>query len=397
MRSLSPETFTNFNYPIILLQLYVGSPISTYNLIYETNSPYSILIANSSGLSHAKSPYDLHNSTTKEITDRQSKLYINGNSYGEGVFIKDEIKTSLSQRGVSFTFMLAIEFYHPFINYNADGIASFTFQYTELTYSLIDTLYISRSIDKKIFAHKFINETHGTLYVGEDGVSDEGIRKKETYCNIDSENWSCTLETLYIDLSGSSLESNIHQTVIFSTGEYTIELPYPSVENILLEYKKIMNDYDSNNKCYISNLKQHLTLLSCDSINFHYDLPCINFKFLKNLTLTLPGSESFMYSNDNKRYEFVIQGDSLGFSKGKIGLALLKNYHMIFDKSQYQIGFIPLNIFYKTTKPQKKYFVLLLCFFFIFLLGWVIFLIWYLFRKARRQSNKYNKILIEQI
>lgn len=395
LRSLSPETFNNFNYPIILLQLYIGSPISTYNLIYETNSPYSILIANSSGLSHAKNPYDLHNSTTKEITDRQSKLYINGNSYGDGVFVKDEIKTSLSLRGVSFTFMLAIEFYHPFINYNADGIASFSFQYTELTYSLIDTLYISRSIDKKIFAHKFINETHGTLYLGEDGISDEEMRKKEKYCNIDSESWSCTLESLYLDLSGINLESHIHQTAIFSTGDYRIELPYPSVEKLFLDYKKMMNDYDSNNKCYISNLKEHLTLLSCDSINFHSDLPHVTFKFLKNLTLTLPGCESFMYSNDNKRYEFVILGDTSGLSKGKIGLSLLKNYHMIFDKGQYHLGFIPLNIFYKAS--QKKYSGWLLSFFFIFLLALLIFLIWYLFRMTRRQSKKYNKITIEQI
>ena len=96
-----------------------------------------------------------------------------------------------------------------------------------------------------------------------------------------------------------------------------------------------------------TNLKEHLTLLSCDSINFHSDLPHVNFKFLKNLTLTLPGCESFMYSNDNKRYEFVILGDTSGLSKGKIGLSLLKNYHMIFDKGQYHLGFIPLNIFYK--------------------------------------------------
>ena len=68
---------------------------------------------------------------------------------------------------------------------------------------------------------------------------------------------------------------------------------------------------------------------------------------------------------------------------------------MIFDKGQYHLGFIPLNIFYKAS--QKKYSGWLLSFFFIFLLALLIFLIWYLFRMTRRQSKKYNKITIEQI
>ena len=389
LRHLSNED----SFPMIYIGIYIGSPLTEYKLLYDTSSQYTVLISSESTLSHPNRAYDSYASNTMEICDRQNKLFIRDDIYGMGLYTKDKVTNTLSSQRTTLTFVFATEYYHPLINYNCDGIAGLNFQYSQLTFSLIDSLYISRSINKKVFAHRFINETYGEVYLGEDGITDERQISKMKQCSVKDDNWSCYLRSV----SFNNEEVEMNKTTMFSTGSYFIEFPFKIIEGILGHYLELLNRIDYDNNCTIIHRHNYKDYIECEHIKNIEKLSTINFNFDSDVVITLDYNDMFIYSKENNKYQFVIQGNKLVSSEGKIGLIALKNYHTIFNKDKYSISFIPIKQFIQVTESPELFSGFIVGFLILITIVIIFCVVCSFIRKKRRTKYEFDTIPSEKL
>ena len=387
IRQLTP----NETFPLIYIGLYIGSPLTEYKLLYDTSSQYTVLISSESTLSHPNRAYDSYASTTKEVVDKQNKLFIRDDIYGMGLYTKDKVTNTLSSQGTNITFVFATEYYHPLINYNCDGIAGLNYQYSQLTFSLIDSLYISRSINRKIFAHRYLNETYGIVYLGEDGISTDLNLSEMKECIVQDDNWSCHLQN--VTYNNETIDMN--KTIMFSTGSYLIEFPYKTIEGILVHYNELLNQL--NNNCSIIHYNNYKDFIECYEINHIERLPTLHFNFDKNVVITIDYRDMFIHSKGNNNYQFVIQGNKLVNSDGKIGLIALKNYHMIFNKDKYSISFIPIKTFIEVFESPDAFSFFIVGFLITLAITLSLCVLCSFMRKRRKSKYEFDTIPSEKL
>ena len=350
---------------MILIKVYIGSPLKEYNLIFDTMTNYTMLLTNSSTLSKASNPYYIENSSTSKIQNgTENTLHIFENSYGVGCIVQDQITPKLLINPTLFKFILMNEYLHNSLYYNADGIAGFNYEYNQNIYSILDAFYTQRAITKKIFAFKFNTTDNGILYIGEDGMNGQNdilLRSCSSFQNV----WGCSLSKITVNQSvykDFNYELNYNAYIRFSTSTYPVEFPLIKIEDLLLKYKNALNTYNKQNNCLFKKISTLKEILVCDNIEWYPNqyLPGVSFVLNDNqLVLELQGKDLFTYSSKHG-YVCNIQGNLMSLDKGpKMGLVILKNYHTVFNKDQHLIQFTinPITYISETslTNNEGKY------------------------------------------
>ena len=187
----------------------------------------------------------------------------------------------------------------------------------------------------------------------------------------------------------------MNKTIMFSTGSYLIEFPYKTIEGILVHYNELLNQL--NNNCSIIHLNNYKDFIECDEIKKIERLPTLHFNFDKNVVIPIDYRDMFIHSKEKNNYQFVIQGNKLVNSDGKIGLIALKNYHTIFNKDKYSISFIPIRTFIEIFESPD----VLSSFIFGFLITLAITLslcvVCSFMRKRRKSRYEFDKIPSEKL
>lgn len=229
-------------------------------------------------------------------------------------------------------------------HYQFDGVLGLAQKYLNTQdnnanrFSLIDVLYNSKLITRKIFSHKFTdNYRKGKLYLGESGLDyTETNFDDYSQCNcIDRLYWNCKLD--YIALGNRTIfnhlqYNNNNYSVIFDSILYGIELPSQLAGKIISDYITI-----SQSKCEAIN---HFSIKCRRHFNFK-QWPPIRF-IMKNVTIEISPESLFdldTYNDDDDDYIYMTNMNITHSTNSRLGLMALKQYQMIFDSDNNTVGF----------------------------------------------------------
>ena len=128
-------------YPLILVDIFLGSPFRKFTLIADTEWEYTTLLSSNFTLSKAGKYYKPSESTTSKKIGTETKLISSDHAVGVGYEIKDQFTVYLARKTFEMSFLSMESFFHPLLNKTADGILGLGNNYNELTYSFFDNLF----------------------------------------------------------------------------------------------------------------------------------------------------------------------------------------------------------------------------------------------------------------
>ena len=239
--------------PIIYLD--IGFPFQNFELIYSTGKHSTWLYrykANDEKLNQKY--FDKKLSKTLFITNEHYEInYFTFGTLCEKVsdFISIDNLTSI------FTSFMLVYYLAPNSLF-ADGEFGLARKYLGIysdpyitknvsNYSFIEGLYNENKIDKKIFAHKWVSEKEGILYIGEYPLLKKEIPYYDFYTCKSSDKfgeinqyWNCYING--IKIGNKYIDYSLNEEIgIFSTGEKFIFIPEERID--IINYIKNYSDW----------------------------------------------------------------------------------------------------------------------------------------------------------
>lgn len=343
----APPENTSELFSPMTFQICVGTPSQCLNVGYDTGSYttwlpdeeiyYQNYFDSTASSTYQQKPFQLFTCETETS--------IEGNEFIDLVKLP-----SISEKTFYFNMIHANNYKNKLLS--ADGNAGFARLYIDdptkeifsnemKRFSFVEYLFNVNHIDKKLFYHRYFNDTHGELIIGED--LDLKMNEKMYYCNCVKDEvlpkivdnfWNCKLDKLTINDVDEDVTNII---AVFSTGEKYINCPYQIGVEIMEKYK-----IENPNSCSIKNLNEKESIMECDEINIQ-KLPNFKLKF-GDYTIQLDGKN--MFFKEKKKYIFAVKASST-LSWIILGDPIMKVQNFVFDADKDRVGFIESKLIQK--------------------------------------------------
>ena len=241
----------------------------------------------------------------------------------------------------TFNFLVA---YNTSIHYSFDGILGLGCHYPpkqdgfgfDERFSFLNCLQFNKLIERRVFAHQYLNRTYGKFYI--DDIPDTIRDYKKCQLSYSQEllyKWYCELNKVSFE---KGKEFTVKSSIAFDTGYIDIRAPPQEGENLLNEIISL-----SGNKCTIEETKINdndiYKRLICDYNIKISNIPNIHFT-VDDFDIILLNNDMFRLVQISNEYKFIckIVLDSR-YTYWNIGEPLIKNYDMIFNADDSFIGF----------------------------------------------------------
>lgn len=352
LRNLNINTNLLYKQYYITITICIGIPSKCFKLLYDTTS-YHMCVTNYKNSSsplitttyHDSPNATINNQTTIATSSRYFDM--NGNERNDLCVLKNDS----GHHSFFFTFISSmqvnVKYNYTMSRFQFDGVIGFAPGYqnrkkgifdNEQRFSLVNVLYDTHLIDRKVLSHKLTDNYHrGKLYIGETGFTDTDDYSK---CNcVDEFNWNCRLDYIAIGnktLFNHSLYHNSNYNVVFDSILFGIELPSQLVIKIISDYVAI-----SHNQCVAINY----FALKCERGFNLSQLPSITFR-MQNVTIDVSPELLFDLDKDqtheggvDDNYYYMNKMNITDTPVSRLGLIVLREYHMIFDYDNNSVGF----------------------------------------------------------
>ena len=233
----------------------------------------------------------------------------------------------------------------------------------EERYSFIEQLYNEKIIFHKVFTQSFKTSTRGELTFGkipDNIVSDykhygrcAALNMKEGGKIYKNKSWQCELTGVYYgeEYSQRKVKELYDTNVSFFSWRKRALVPLTFFDYLEESYFK---EYISDGICE-RTVKQRYDTFICkqDMLNAKE----FNLVF-GNWVMRIPTDQLFKYNKKNEGYEFVFYHKK-DFEKYSLGRPIVRNFHMVYDNQNSQIGFYSYdNVIYigkDQPEPPKVY------------------------------------------
>ena len=318
-----PQLFSNFGYDITAYTSYVNG-INCKN-------------CNGTKFDHNKSGTFLANGTKKT---EEYALGIMYGSYNQDVIRISNISTTLNY------FILSENISFPESKLNLDGIIGFGLDYSRMNIntSILDKIMLKLTYSNRIFSQKIINDSYGELILGQLPLELFKETSKYETCKFLENNirWGCNMSHILIGNNYKSLDDGYslsnenfeYSKTYFSTLYSNIIAPQIYLKMFSKFYFKEMLN---NQGCFIKNSEENtdVNIIFCNDYTLKL-LPDLNFVF-DNVAFKISRENLFKKKNEGI-WMFNILFHKLTRS-WYIGQCFLKNYLVVFDGHNKQIGF----------------------------------------------------------
>jgi hypothetical protein len=273
-----------------------------------------------------------------------------------------------------------------------EGIVGFGLNYSQsllnLNNSIFDKFLEKISFSNRILSQKIVNESYGELILGQIPNEIFQGKMKHEKCKLikDDAHWGCTITHLAFGDQHTSLDSAIsianykYNKTYFSTAYTNIILPEAFLKLFLDFYFK----KQIGKTCFTEEKKEDSDLINirCERSvkekfkNIHFIFNEVSFK--------IPVKDLFSHKNEKTIIFNILFHKSI--RAWYIGQIFLKNYLVVFDATNEQIGFYGNEI--NNYKYTSGYF------WFLFFFSFIIFVIVtiFIYIKISVNSNEENYI-----
>ena len=230
----------------------------------------------------------------------------------------------------------------------------------EEEFSFIEQLYQQRIISHKVFTQSFINDINGEISFGK--IPDKIVTDYKHYgrCaaldwfrqekKFKNSYWQCQLNGVYFGKEYNPEKvKKISDNVSFFSYRPLALVPLEFFNYLEQTYFK---ELIASGKCSKKNYK-NLDIFACkEDIKYSEELE-LTFVF-GYWGMRIPFDKLFQYKKSREQYEFVLYHQS-NFEKFTLGRPLVKNYLMVYDTHNAQVGFYDKdNVFYlHDSEPPK--------------------------------------------
>lgn len=317
------------------IPIQIGTPPQTFEVIIDTGS--FILWVPSSDCNpcyYSSKKFKLDKSktfikTTKELNLKFLSGSVSGKISKEYINISDLIKLK------DFDFLLANVVDSPL---SLEGILGLGRSYNRYpdNYSLINSLHKNGVISKKIFSLKFNNDNSAKFSMGDIPTEINNDINNYSTCELSKNKyvefyWACNMKRVYIGDDYNKISISTDKVpAIFDTGANAIIAPI----NLFEKFKNIYfrKHLDSKECSIIDDLGNNTKAFKC---KYQIDLPKIYIQFDNDLIYPFDSKYLFV-QEDNLYYIFFGTSPANGWL---IGLPFLRQYHMVYDNENGNIGF----------------------------------------------------------
>ena len=341
-----------------IININIGIPFQNFSLLYSTGKHLTWVYRDKSNYDKFNQKYfDIKLSKTLLLT-KEPIYEVNTYTFGSlGEIAQDYISIN-NNTSVFMSFMII--FYLSPNSLYADGELGMTRKYLGIysdpyinknvsNYSLIDSLYESNKIRKKIFAHKWTSEKDGILYIGEYPLDNEELPYYNFHtCNSTNKRgeinqyWNCYIDGIkigdkYIDYSLINSNKPYNEIGMFSTSEKFIFIPEHQID--VINYIKNYSKWGEDN-CVLEGITAFKEL-HCKYNTFKYSyFPTVFFNF-SGYTIKL-NPEDIFYYNDNKKYYRLLIVLYTKKDYWIFGSLLTNKNNMIFDSDNGTVTFFKM-------------------------------------------------------
>ena len=328
-----------------LMTLCLGSPSQCFNLIILTNSFYVMVSNINSQYQDSKNTFNISNSNTLSLHSH----YIELDYYGEKIVGQEALdKLTINGQKMSFIKFLLLNSSGKYRN--ADGFVGFGYMPSkeEREFSLIQQLFEKGKIPHKVFSQYYYDNYNGVITLGEipDYIVEDyihygrckALNKIKKGIEYKNNNWECNIDFLYY---GNNV-NDMYNMIEFTDDEYKQEV-------LFLSYRKrsylplfIFDIFGQTyfrealyeKKCSLYHGGKY-RWYECDK---NVKLPILNLVF-DAWEIRIPSDKLFVPSKFNKNKNEFIFYYKEKFEKFLIGRSLLKEFEMVYDYANKEIGF----------------------------------------------------------
>ena len=343
-----------------VLKACLGTPPQCFNLGVQTNTFYIWVRSSNSREKNIKTKtFDLNNSTTLQ----RNNQYFQKRIFGRKVtgFEARDILTINGQDYSKINFII-LESTGSLLGMEGFIGLGYTPNTDERKFSIIHQLFENGVIPHKVFTQKYFTEEKGNLIIGQIPIYivkdyihygrcaalDKVINGKRYKNN----NWECKIDDIYYGNNKENslyLDKNHEQKMSF--------LSYRKRSFIPLElFSQLGNTYLKNEikdgKCFERHEKRY-SFYECKK---EVEIQNITFVF-GDWEFTVEGKDMFKMNKDGNTKELILYHKD-NFEHFLLGRSILKEFEMVYDYANKQIGFYHSSVKYKgklKVEPPKIY------------------------------------------
>ena len=343
-----------------VLKACLGTPPQCFNLGVQTNTFYIWVRSSNSREKNLKTKtFDLNNSTTLQ----RNNQYFQKRIFGRKVtgFEARDILTINGQDYSKINFII-LESTGSLLGMEGFIGLGYTPNTDERKFSIIHQLFENGVIPHKVFTQKYFTEEKGNLIIGQIPIYivkdyihygrcaalDKVINGKRYKNN----NWECKIDDIYYGNNKENslyLDKNHEQKMSF--------LSYRKRSFIPLElFSQLGNTYLKNEikegKCFERHEKRY-SFYECKK---EVEIQNITFVF-GDWEFTVEGKDMFKMNKDGNTKELILYHKD-NFEHFLLGRSILKEFEMVYDYANKQIGFYHSSVKYKgklKVEPPKIY------------------------------------------
>ena len=331
----------NISPGLYALQLSIGYPMHNFLLLVDTSSKYTwVRGTNCTFCAYTDNIYDeeasisvIHQDEIPYTTMTDVKGSVGGNILYDDIKIGDFYATKIE-------LLVASEDEYQEC---ADGVLSLKYpKVPNDVRNILNKLYLSGFIKKKILYFNFIDEMTGNLIIGNIPDYINNDKKNYSTCHItdNNNNWNCLVTHILLDDNYNFYQATvIEATAIFSTGLEKIYVPRNNLDMFINNYFKNFPDYEE--KSCIIKILGGIHQIYCLRSFLNIKGPSIHF-IINGNALQVPFDDLFedVYTDSYNSYKlFKIEFYETEKNEWYFGTIFLKQYEVVFDAENKMMGF----------------------------------------------------------
>lgn len=337
-----------------------GTKSQCFDMLIDLNSLTS-WVADSSNSQKKIDTFNMEDSSSCRKGGDTNLVYEDGRKVS-GTYVQDKMSIDRTDVG-AFNFVTAKES-SAFSGINGMISMGYSQSGSDDKYAFLSQLKENNIIQHKVISIEF-GKSSGTFTIGK--LPKEAMNDYNNYgtCDLIPENRAedTNKRAWYCNVNGIIIGKNKNTDVVydFATKKAKFDLTVsrtivPIAYLLRLERKYFTKQIDSGECNFgFKSVGSGYYAFTCESDK--YDLSDITIMFDK-WGINIPQDELFTYDPVDKEYEFVLYGKD-GYDGFAIGTNVMKNFIMVFDESNQNIGFYSQSNLVKFTseslQPPKSY------------------------------------------